>query len=342
MCIHLDLLAAVLSWGASIALTAPIAQDASATAREQLNAPPAPKRWIPWLEINSPATDVDTRPGVTRLSHGLEGLKVWEQSTDAIIITTVHERIDDLYRLLMAQKHPRTFLIGGFKASRFMASGRFEDAQAWRRIAEAARRLVSLTQNNVVLLECEGALRPFYSGQTAIDLEALAGALEPLSQSGVHVWWWGLGPVPDSAAMPDRQERSTELARVVAQAVPNATFLNAEAGMLKPPRWDQEAPRRRQRMVELVGRKRMMDLAYVHMDRVAKGVTNQFYTPADVLQHADRFFSPAVVIYPGEGSWLDVGQAFAALLAKPGGPASGRSSEPPAGPSPAGLHETPR
>jgi len=271
-------------------------------------------KWIPWLELNSLETDVDSRPGVRRLDHGLEGLKAWEHVTDTIIITTVHYRVDDLYPLLVQRKSARTFLIGGVKSSRLLPPGRFDDAQGWRRIADVARRISDITRTNVVVLECEGALRPFYVGEATIDLEALSSALRPLAESGVHVWWWGLGAVKNSADVPDREDQSMRLAATVAAAVPDSSFLNAERGMLTPSVLDVDGPRRRQRMFDLVGRKRLIDLAYVHLDRQARGFTYEFYTPADLLRESARFTSPAVVIYPGEADWLNVARMLSRSL----------------------------
>ncbi|MCG3131166.1 MAG: hypothetical protein FLDDKLPJ_01943 [Phycisphaerae bacterium] len=267
---------------------------------------------IPWLEMNLPYQDVASRPGVSGLDHAREGLKAWAKVTDAAIVTTVPARVGDVYAALMRDKPANLHLIGGVK-THFDLRPTFHEAAGWERLARAARRIVALTENNVVVLENETALGEFHGGRSPDTPARISGALRPLAESGLEFWWNMPVVLLDTPSNARRGEDTAELTRRVFEAVPRSRFLTGYRAWAENPLADAlrgaEA-----RMHETVPEPRTIEKLQVRIAGQPYSGGKRFFTPAEALQELSRRHASACIIYTGETDWVRVAEEFGRLM----------------------------
>lgn len=285
------------------------------------------KTLIPWLEINVPNADATrywteedgAKPGMTVLDYGLAGLAHWLTATDQVIVTTRVNQVDYLYPALQsAIPDPQSvILIGGFKTQdRSLLPGMdpydpatwdFADPAGWQRIAQAAQRVAELTGRRIVLLENEGALWHYHTGEKTINLARLTMALAPLRDSGLQIWWNLPAVVAPGDTFSDRRERTAQLTAAVAAAVPDSVFL---CGCAMYPNWraDSDKTGRRDQMLNIVGTERFLDRLLL----TAGGDYRRYSIEAAIVE-LWRLPEGPVIVYPGAKDWINTGEQCAAL-----------------------------
>ncbi|MBI4718972.1 MAG: cadherin-like domain-containing protein [Planctomycetes bacterium] len=317
-------------------------------------------------------------PDMTQVDYCLRGLEAWAQVTDTAIVTTRQWKCaadchpcndtcacespcrcsrpcncDDtacLYEELERRKPPGMRIIGGVETSAYLdacwpATGRpcsFADPAVWARIAEDVRRIAEATGVNIVALDNEDALNPFVQGAAVIDAAALHAALAPLAETGVVTWSYLPWVMSDHPTLfPDRHDRSCELVRAVAAALPQHVFM---AGYSSYSGWRDYAGEidRHNELCALVsgapaaadspcpapdptacvgGVPQVVDGMFVKLCGFetlrrthSSGVMRRTYSPARALSELPYLQGDAVRIYPGGTDWVLVARSFAALL----------------------------
>lgn len=267
---------------------------------------------IPWLEMNLPFEDVASRSGVSGLEHAREGLKAWAQVTDVAIVTTVPARVEGVYAALMRDKPSNLHVIGGFK-THFDLRPTFHEAAGWGRLARAARRVVALTGNNVVVLENETALGEFHGGRSPETLAEISEVLRPLAETGLEFWWNMPVVLLDTPSNSRRREDTAELTRRVFAAVPRSRFLTGYRAWAENPL--AEALRGAEaRMHETVPESRTVEKLQVRLAGQPYSGGKRFFTPAEALQELSRRSASACIVYTGETDWVRVAEEFGHLM----------------------------
>ncbi|GIK15512.1 MAG: hypothetical protein BroJett003_04760 [Planctomycetota bacterium] len=274
--------------------------------------PAKPPTIIPWLEMNLPYEDVASRPGVSGLDYAREGLKAWAQVTDVAIVTTVPARVEGVYAALMRDKPANLHVIGGFK-THFDLRPTFHEAAGWGRLARAARRVVALTGNNVVVLENETALGEFHGGRSPETLAEISAVLRPLAETGLEFWWNMPVVLLDTPSNARRRENTAELTRRVYAAVPRSRFLTGYRAWAENPL--AEALRGAEaRMHETVPESRTVEKLQVRLAGQPYSGGKRFFTPAEALQELSGRKSAACIVYTGETDWVRVAEEFGRLM----------------------------
>jgi len=287
---------------------------------------------IPWLEVPVPTRDVSdypgATPGMTALDHCLAGLEDWRTATDVALITTRVGAIDRLFPPLLARAPPGIQIIGGFATSGVLpgvdpydpAAWDFADPIAWQRIAETAQRVAELTGTPIVLLENEGALWRYHTGEESISAARLTLALVPLRATGLTVWWNLPSIQRNTAAFPDRRQKTTELTAAIAAALPQSIFCAGYA--MRGPVWraDPLKVELRDQMRALVGPARIRERSLLAPSDAGDP---RRYTAGQALVEVYGLpllagvppppLDGPVTGYPGARDWLPVAADFAAL-----------------------------
>lgn len=285
------------------------------------------KLLVPWMEVNSPdssaeslyTTEQGARPGMTRLDFCLEGLELWAQVTDTVIITTRPGQIENLYPELMQRKPSTVRIIGGIKTYSLPGAQPdddrpydFADADGWQFIVDEVVQIAEITGVDIVVLENETALSPFVHGEESIDLARLAESLVPLVEADVQTWWWLPWIMPnDPVDFRDRQVVSTALVATCAETVPTSTFLTEYASYYD---WRSFSGvvGRRQAMFDLVGGDRAQEGLFVTPDGSLEvdGQSRRVYTTEEALHEVLALPGNVVRLYPGASRWILVGREF--------------------------------
>ncbi|MCH8853183.1 MAG: hypothetical protein IID41_11100 [Planctomycetes bacterium] len=288
----------------------------------------ARKKIVPWLEVNAPGASmlklvpgtIEALPGQTAFEFMITGLEHWAKVTDTVIVTTRVPSIESFYGRLMKRIPAGLTIIGGFKTSILPGcvgadKGPYgiADPAGWRRIARAVEDVARLTGTNIVVLENEGAMWRFHTGDAPIDFPKLAASLVPLRETQVKLWIYGVQILIDSRRFPDREVQTTRLVKLFADALPGSIFF---AGLTGWPQWEKKAgaTRRLNALWGLVGRQSMYDIFYVTHDSLmhfSAGRTRPCLGPADVFAEAAKRPAEVVIVYPGVKNWLVVGRAVA-------------------------------
>lgn len=288
------------------------------------------KAILPWREINLPAQPAlelytpaqGAAPGMTVLDFGVAGLNEWSNVANEAIITTIIPNIPFVYPQLMNRRPPGMRLIGGFKTVNIPGTAPynpnlydFTNAAAWQEIAQAAQQVVAITGTNIVVLENETTLTPYYQNLETIDYAAMHAALAPLRNTGIEFWWWLPVVLHDWNGFPDRFEQTTAFTGALAQALPNSVFLTGYSGWYS---WEQNVDGvDRQRMIDTVGLARIQEGLYVSHDgywHYTNEPSLRCFTAAESFSPTGPLSGDTVRIYPPGSDWIQVSQAFNALL----------------------------
>lgn len=254
---------------------------------------------LPWIEINKGTEE--------ELANFRDGAAVWSMTTDTLIVTTTPARAATLYGKLKPPSGMR--IIGGFKTKGLPAN--FVDPIKWAEFASTGQIVVKSTGTHVVLLENETSLSLFHKGESPIDLEGLASALEPLAATGIE-WWWALPAVLETTpAAPNRTSDTIALVRAIAKSVPRSRFIGGAYRGYRD--WARDAVRvaNRAAMVAEVGEVRMMDVIYVNPDGVS--TIKGGYTSTGAVGMSVYLRNDTAIIYPGAANWFSVGREFAVI-----------------------------
>jgi len=288
------------------------------------------KKIIPWLQMQSPATDVSdypgTIPGMTALDHAATGLAFWHGITDTAIVTTRADMVEEIFPPLLDRAPPGMSIIGGIQTGTVLPGCNpyvptkwdFADLTAWQRIGEIVKRIHSLT-GQPVLLDNESSLKPYHEGYKQISIPRLTLALQGVAVDGVVPTWWSLPQIlPDVSYFPQRRVATADLLRTVARGLLGAIFVAAHT--TRKPYWrdDNLKVSLREEMRSIIGQDRIVERINVAPYGIDEG---HRYTPMQAVREIyglalggedayDGLDSP-VVIWPGSRDWLPVAEQWA-------------------------------
>lgn len=275
---------------------------------------------IPWIEINSPLTEVarwfpvagSTRPGVTMRDYCLEGLALWSKlpNVDTVIVSTAPDQVRDLYSYLMKHKPKRLRIVGGIKTYRLPGGTpndprayEFADMHGWQLIAAEARYIAKSTGVPAILLENETTLGRFHRGEATIDYGKLHVALSALDQTTIEFWWNLPRVLPNTEAFPDRALQTRRLVTAIAKTLPTSVFLGGDT------MWHDQYLPARKLMRRLVGPGLLQDRLLVTPDGYMRYPTHarRCFTPAEALAWIAKQPTDAEInVYPGGAFWVAV------------------------------------
>lgn len=284
-------------------------------------------KWlVPWTELNLPARPAlefytaaqGAEPGMTVMEFGLEGLSEWSAVTREAVITTVLENVPYLYPDLIEQAPAGMRIVGGFKTTVLPGTAPyqpstydFSDAAAWQQIADGVAQTALLTGTNIVLLENETSLRPFYLGQESIDFAELEQSLAPLRETGVEIWWWIPHLIWNQPEFPTAYADTAAMIETMKAAVPNSRFLTAYAGWFY---WEPEDDGLlRDTMVGMVGSENVKDGLFVTADGNwyrTNSPPTRGYTTGEAILEMRELPDDSMRIYPPGGDWIIVASQF--------------------------------
>jgi len=286
--------------------------------------PPKSARVIPWVEVNAPLTKVArwfpnagrSRPDMLMRDYALEGIKVWAEVADTIIVSSRPNQIRALYPYLMEHKPKGVRIVGGLKTYNLPGATTgdhrpydFANADGWRAIADQARDVAQITGTNVVLLDNETTLARFSRGEAVIDCARLRTSLRALRETGI-VFWWNLPRVlGNTKTFPDRRKQTQKLVAAIRESLPSSVFLNGYTA------WHDRTNSAdlQEWMTERVGRRRMQTRLLVTPDgfiHYPGGRRRRCFTPAEAVAQIRQLGGREVNIYTGGAFWVSVARKF--------------------------------
>lgn len=296
------------------------------------------KKILPWIEVNIPdmrlkvaypSLEVDEKKYPLVRDYAVAAMKAWRPVADTFAVTSRIECVDGTYNHIMRNKPAGMRIIGGLKTYNLPchADGDkrpydFANAEGWKAIADASLKLVQITGVPIVILENETTLMPFHDGRATIDLVKLKQSLKVLNETDIEYWWNLPIILDDVPELPNREAKTTELVRAIAEAMPKAVFLTQfvcwKDWETNPP----GEPRRRKQMLELVGQERFMERFLVSTDGYWTSPNwetfhpRRVYTPADAISGMGSLTGNPVCLYPDPKSWIAAGDMFSKLSLK--------------------------
>ncbi len=282
---------------------------------------------IPWLEANSPRLKVEdvypgaerSDPDMTLREYAFEGMLIWDNISDTMIVSTRIGQIYNLYGPLMSWKPADVNLIGGIKT--YVLEGtrpdddrpfNFADPVGWETIAAASEEVARLTGQNIVLLENETALDKFHNGSAGIDTAALAVSLVPLRDTGI-VYWWNLPRIkPDSVEFPTQHEETMELVKTIADALPTCVFLTTYTAWYNQ---SDETKQTRLEMIEMVGLERMQERLFATPDGYVHYPSRdrRCFTSVEAMEQINTLPGAEINVFPTGPYWITIGRELAEL-----------------------------
>ncbi len=183
-------------------------------------------RIVPWLEVNV-ADEAE-------IQRALAGLRIWRYVTDTACISTGTGHAA-LFTRLRAEMPDMKF-IPGFKTSVRLYHPGLDSIEAWQLVAGDIQQLATAAGINQVLLENETAIDDYLKGIDIVNLNQLRQGLQQLPPHIEIIWY----PAISVLNVPEIQQRSTDLCRVVAETI-NPRFVDlsyADPGWPEwPPSW---------------------------------------------------------------------------------------------------------
>lgn len=332
------------------------------------------KALLPWMECNDPYAPANIytssfcafqipSPNMSIYDVTLAGLQSWVEVTDQAVVTTLVTNCADLYPALMAQKPAGINIIGGIKTASALpiaaqevegqvgayswdwenfdySAYNFSDPAGWQAIANAAVCIRQTTGNNIVVLENEAALTPFYDGrlftdangdqiQVMMDYIQLRNSLQPLAATGIEFHFWLPQYYPEYGEGNDIHADTTMFIQSILDVLPNAKFLTSYTARYYW-RMDREGVWR-DGMMNLVGNQ-FRETLWLATDTTegfggcAPGMGMRQYTTTEALVllgilpdtlpwHPSwgPVYSDTVLIFPN-GNWIQTAQEFNNLL----------------------------
>jgi hypothetical protein len=200
----------------------------------------------------------------------------------------------------------------------------FADAHGWSQIAAASRKIVDITGVPIIILENETTLIPFHERKAEIDLVKLKASLTVLRDTDIEFWWNLPIILHNRPDFPDREQRTADLVKAIAEALPNAVFLTQFTMWRDWETVPPGEPERRERMREMVGPNRFKERLLVTIDghwnnSNARGWNpRRTYKPAEALEEMRKLHGDVICVYPDSKSWILAGEELSRLR-----PASG-------------------
>ncbi len=332
------------------------------------------KALLPWMECNDPISPANIYttsfcpfqiPSLNMSIYDvtLAGLQSWVEVTDQAVVTTLVTNCADLYPALMAQKPADINIIGGIKTASALPIGaqevegqvgaytwdwgnfdysayNYSDPAGWQAIADAAVCIRQNTGNNIVVLENEAALTPFYDGrlftdangdqiQVMMDYIQLRNSLQPLAATGIEFHFWLPQYYPEYGEGNNIHADTTMFIQSILDVLPNAKFLTNYTARYYW-RMDREGVWR-DGMVNLVGNQ-FRETLWLATDTTEgfggcePGMGMRQYTTTEALVllgilpdtlpwHPSwgPVYSDTVLIFPN-GNWIQTAQEFNNLL----------------------------
>jgi hypothetical protein len=285
---------------------------------------------IPWIEINSPVSPilksvpeaVGAIPGQSQRDFCLQGLKDWAKVTDTVIVTTQADNAQYLYPYLMERKPANLRIIGGLKPGSklrgttrrstdpydFTYLGSVEEKKGWAYLVDRAEYITTVTQNNIVMLDNEGALWRFnvMEEKCDIDPDELANRLALFNDRGIQVWSW----LPSILGTVDTERRAQTMALVVAwrDGLKNSVIFAYNMMWYGWQNVEEKALNHKE-MVNLMGQKFVYDYLIVTPDGYMHYPNKKIR--CHIAQETVLKTASVSIIYSGAKNWLPVSAAFA-------------------------------
>lgn len=247
---------------------------------------------VPWVEVNTLATK--------RINHAVKGLRIWQRVTSIAIVST-RPGCAALYPELR-KRMPGMRIIPGIKTHKCLPF--FDSVSGWRALAREVREVCASSGENWVVLENEGAIKPYYRQEYDIDLNKLRKGLEQLPDDVNYIWYPGYALTADSA---DTIRRAGLVADIVNE-VCNARIVDLTFSS-PPDVRRRRRPSIQQRAAEIKKsvKRPQIPMLYCYGDR---------YWPDDrVLEAVGYTDGGWVILYPGYKHWTGAAQAIAAQAA---------------------------
>ncbi len=286
------------------------------------------RRFIPWVEINAPTAEIlelvpeviGAKPGQTSREYCVAALHRYAKMTDTVIVTGQAYNVHTLYPYLMENAPEGLRIIGGIKPGGRLPGctkagtepydytylGSVEEHMGWAYLVDRAQYIASVTGNDIVVLENEGALWRFHVSEEGvdIDLEELSARLELFDQAGIQVWAY----LPTMLGSPDtpRRERTTALVETYLDALHEPIIFGCDRGRDWRTTYHLA---RREAMLALAGS--LYDMIYVRSDG------DRYYTPEGAIEEMNTPPNSNFIVYPGIINWMSVAEDFEGLLGGP-------------------------
>ncbi|MFQ5590203.1 MAG: hypothetical protein ACE5HE_03475 [Phycisphaerae bacterium] len=260
--------------------------------------PTAPVRLWPWLEVNTLAA--------WREDQAVEGLLAWQKATDTAIIST-RPGCAPLYANLR-RRVPGMHIIPGLKTSKLLP--RFDSVEGWKAVASEALLLCDAANEKRLVLEHEGALRGYWSGDYEIDPDRLRRALALLPHDIEYIWY------PGFVGEKEELRRRQELVCRIANETIAVRFTDITYGSPADVKY-RKRPHMQKRLAEI---EKLVTLPLIPMLYCLRHERRgEIYWPMkDVLQTASQTQQQEVIVYPGAKRWTRCAEIIAGQLAQRG------------------------
>jgi len=249
---------------------------------------------IPWREVSP------VKPGDVQAT--VEALGTWSRATDTVLISVEPYAAELLREITFAA--PKLTYVPGIKTASILRDSGILSRSAWQQLYASVQLVMSYTGSQVVLLEHESALSPYYSGDKPVPRPDLLAEVVPPPLSTMPLLWY-----PSAADSGARLQRYLEMASAVRVAFPMARMVE-HVRLWGPGSPSDQAANSMASMLEQRCNRPPLPMFYCHYSagRPAAWPNDRLEEAASLARTAD------VICYPGADNWAGAATALARAL----------------------------